>query len=54
MNDVEFIFGEICLEEFEHLKNAIIIAHIMQPPDWSRLFEIMCDASDFVVGTVLG
>lgn len=26
----------------------------MQPPDWNQPFEIMCDASDFVVGVVLG
>ena len=26
----------------------------MQPPDWSQPFEIMCDASDYAVGTVLG
>ena len=29
-------------------------ALIVQPPDWSLPFEIMCDASDFVVGVVLG
>jgi hypothetical protein len=27
---------------------------IIQPPDWSQPFEIMCDASDYVVGAVLG
>ena len=27
---------------------------IVHPPDWSLPIEIMCDASDFVVGTVLG
>jgi Ni,Fe-hydrogenase III component G len=26
----------------------------MQAPDWSFPFEIMCDASDYAVGTVLG
>ena len=26
----------------------------MQSPNWSLPFELMCDASDYVVGTVLG
>ena len=27
---------------------------VVQPPDWNLPFEIMCDASDFAVGVVLG
>ena len=26
----------------------------MQPPDWNLSFELMCDASDYAVGVVLG
>jgi len=29
-------------------------ALVIQPPDWSLPFEIMCDASDYVVGVILG
>lgn len=33
---------------------ALISAPIMQPPDWRIPFEIISDASDYAVGTVLG
>jgi hypothetical protein len=31
-----------------------IIESIIQSPDWHLPFEIMCDASDYIVGVVLG
>src|SRR4051812_31497747 len=52
--DTPFVFDEDCKEAFEVLKKALTTAPIVQPPDWSLPFEIMCDASDFAVGVVLG
>ena len=52
--DTPFVFYDDCLEAFETLKKALISAPIVQPPDWNLPLEIMCDASDYVVGAVLG
>src|SRR3954471_6016707 len=52
--DITFVFDEDYKEAFEVLKKSLITAPIVQPPDWSLSFEIMCDASDFAVGSVLG
>ncbi|GJW75482.1 reverse transcriptase domain-containing protein [Tanacetum coccineum] len=41
-------------ETFETLKTKLTQAPILVAPDWDLSFEIMCDASDFVVGAVLG
>jgi len=52
--DVPFVFDDDCKEAFETLKKALITAPVVEPPDWNLPFEIMCDASDYAVGAVLG
>ena len=52
--ETPFHFDEECLLAFYTLKKALVSAPIIQPPDWSLPFEIMCDASDYAVGAVLG
>ncbi|GJZ34646.1 reverse transcriptase domain-containing protein [Tanacetum coccineum] len=49
-----FIFSKECIEAFETLKLKLTQAPILVAPDWDLPFEIMCDASDFAVGAVLG
>ncbi|KAI3755784.1 hypothetical protein L1987_55590 [Smallanthus sonchifolius] len=52
--DVEFEFSEACKQAFDTLKDLLVTAPIIQPPDWNLPFEIMCDASNHAVGAVLG
>ncbi|KAD7116998.1 hypothetical protein E3N88_04266 [Mikania micrantha] len=52
--DAPFVFSEECLRAFELLKEKLVDAPILIAPDWSSPFELMCDASDFAVGAVLG
>jgi hypothetical protein len=52
--DVPFEFDDTYLKSFNILKEALISAPIIQPPDWSIPFEIMCDASEYAMGVVLG
>ncbi|XP_071914099.1 uncharacterized protein [Coffea arabica] len=53
-NDVSFEFDETCKGAFNKLKELLTTSPIIQPPDWNLPFEIMCDASDYAVGAVLG
>ena len=53
-NDVEFNFDESCMHAFNTLKMALTSAPIIQAPDWCLPFELMCDASDYAIGVVLG
>ncbi|XP_073129617.1 uncharacterized protein [Henckelia pumila] len=53
-NDVPFEFDEPCKMSFDKLKESLTYASIIQPPDKSKPFEIICDASNYAVGAVLG
>ena len=52
--DNKFNFDESCQNYFEEIKSRLVEAPIMAKTDWNIEFEIMCDASDFAMGAVLG
>ena len=52
--DAPFVIDDECLHAFRRLKNELTSEPIIQPPDWKVPFEIMCDASDYAIGAVLG
>ncbi|KAL4388208.1 hypothetical protein GQ457_09G016950 [Hibiscus cannabinus] len=49
-----FEFDKDCTKAFNLLKQKLVTAPIVEPPDWKLPFELMCDASDYAVGAVLG
>ncbi|GKA04791.1 reverse transcriptase domain-containing protein [Tanacetum coccineum] len=49
-----FIFSEECIQAFQTLKKKLTEAPILIAPNWDKPFELMCDASDLVIGAVLG
>nr|GEY73640.1 reverse transcriptase domain-containing protein [Tanacetum cinerariifolium] len=52
--DTSFIFSKECVEAFQTLKRKLTEAPILIAPDWDLPFELMCNASDFDIGAVLG
>jgi hypothetical protein len=52
--EVDFVFDQACKDAYNELKRPITSAPIIQPPNWDEPFEIMCDASDYMVGAVYG
>ena len=52
--DKDFIIDEEGKRAFKTFKQALIEAPILQSPNWDLPFKIMCDASDYAVGAVLG
>ncbi|KAH9780498.1 hypothetical protein KPL71_008102 [Citrus sinensis] len=39
---------------FNTLKEKLISTPVIMAPDWDLLFEVICDASDYAIGAVLG
>ncbi|GJU74987.1 reverse transcriptase domain-containing protein [Tanacetum coccineum] len=52
--ETPFLFYKDCIDVFQTLKKKLTEAPILVVPDWNLPFELMCDASDFVIGAVLG
>ncbi|GKC42123.1 reverse transcriptase domain-containing protein [Tanacetum coccineum] len=52
--DTPFEFDDKCLNAFKLLKEKLTCAPVIVSPNWNLSFELMCDASDFAVGAILG
>ncbi|RVW23429.1 Retrovirus-related Pol polyprotein from transposon 17.6 [Vitis vinifera] len=51
--DAKFIWDERCQNSFDQLKK-FLTTPIVRAPNWQLPFELMCDASDFAIGAMLG
>nr|GEV35655.1 hypothetical protein [Tanacetum cinerariifolium] len=49
-----FLVMPVSTDAFETLKKKLTEAPILIAPDWDLPFELMCDASDFAIGAVMG
>ncbi|GKC12974.1 reverse transcriptase domain-containing protein [Tanacetum coccineum] len=54
IKDTPFEFDDECQKAFELLKEKLTCAPMIVSLNWNLPFELMCDASDFAVGSVLG
>ncbi|GJY80720.1 reverse transcriptase domain-containing protein [Tanacetum coccineum] len=54
IKDTPFEFDDECQKVFKLLKEKLICAPMIVSLNWNLPFELMCDASDFAVGAVLG
>nr|GEX73625.1 reverse transcriptase domain-containing protein [Tanacetum cinerariifolium] len=52
--ETPFMFSKECVDVFDTLKKKLTEAPILVVPDWSLPFELICNASDFTIGAVLG
>nr|GEW01559.1 reverse transcriptase domain-containing protein [Tanacetum cinerariifolium] len=52
--ETPFVFSNDCIDAFKTLKKKLTEASILVVLDWNLPFELMCDASDFAIGAVLG
>ena len=52
--DNKFNFDESFQSSFQEIRSRSVEPPIMAKPDWNKDFEIMCGASDYEIGVVLG
>ena len=54
VKDAIFDISKECLNAFETLKSKLISSPVIVAPDWELPFILMCDASGFAIGAILG
>ena len=54
IKDMPFLFSMDCVSAFDRLKEALVFAPIVRAPNWDLPFKLMCYASDYAIGAVLG
>nr|GFD15997.1 reverse transcriptase domain-containing protein [Tanacetum cinerariifolium] len=52
--ETPLVFSKECVDAFDTLKKKLTEAPILLVPEWNLPFELMCDASNFAIGAVLG
>ena len=52
--DAKFEFDDSYLSSFQEIISRLVIAPIIATPNWNKEFEVICDASDYAMGAVLG
>ena len=52
--NTHFHFNNQCLIAFDRLKKELNSTPIIISPNWLLPFDLMCDASDYTVGAILG
>lgn len=51
--DVIFKWTDLCQEAFDELKKILTTEPLLQYPDFTRTFNLTCDASNYAIGCVL-
>lgn len=52
--DATFLVSEDCMKGFDELKKAMVNTPILVGRNWDKLFELMCEFSNYAIGVVLG
>ena len=51
--DASYVWTNECQTAFINIKDRLVNAPILAPPDWSKAFHVHADASNTAVGAVL-
>ncbi|GJX18357.1 reverse transcriptase domain-containing protein [Tanacetum coccineum] len=51
--ETPFVFSKDCIDAFQTLKKKLTEAPILVVLDWNLPFELMCDASDFMIDQII-